>query len=381
MIKLNLGAGNTVIEGFEPRDAKRGDVLFPLPDFDGSIDEIRSSHVLEHYSHREVGAVVSDWVRAVKPGGLVRIAVPDLAHIAQGYLDRQPGPWQGYLMGGHVDEHDVHKAAFDRANLESIMREAGLVAIHEWKSEIQDCASLPVSLNLAGWKTPALLPKVVAVMSVPRLGFMDNFFCAIETVAKLRIPITKHTGAFWGQCMTRAIEETLKDGADWILTLDYDSVYCAETVVDLIVTAIMNQQVDALVPIQMGRSVGNPLMTIPGSDGKPVARVDRKELDATVLPILTGHFGCTLLKASKFSAMNRPWFHGQPDGRWTENRIDDDIAFWRQWRAAGNSIFCAPRVVIGHAQLQILWPDQNLGIITQDPADYWKQGAPEAVWK
>lgn len=383
MTKLNLGAGDTQIEGFEPRDVKRGDVLFPLPDADGSVDEIRASHVLEHFSHREVGAVLRDWARVLKPGGLMRIAVPDLQHIASGYIARRPGPWQAYLMGGQVDEHDVHKCAFDRSNLDSIMRECGLVAIHEWKSEIDDCAKLPVSLNLGGWKPPTSMPKIIAVMSVPRLGFMDNFFCAIEVAAKLRITIKKHTGAYWGQCITRSMESAIDEGAEWLLALDYDSIFDAETVVDLVVTAMMHPHVDALVPIQMGRGGGTPLMTVPGIDGKPVARVDRAELGATVLPILTGHFGCTLLRAEKFAAMKRPWFIGTPDadGRWTNKRTDDDIAFWRRWHEAGNSVFCASRISIGHAQLKILWPDENLQIITQDTSDYWTDGAPEEIWK
>jgi len=37
MTKLNLGAGDTVIEGFEARDVKRGDCLFPLPE--AEVDE------------------------------------------------------------------------------------------------------------------------------------------------------------------------------------------------------------------------------------------------------------------------------------------------------------------------------------------------------
>jgi methyltransferase family protein len=382
MKKLDLGAGATQIEGFEPRDIKRGDSLMPLPDASGSVDEVRASHVLEHFSHREVAAVVAEWARVLKPGGLMRIAVPDLDYIARGYLARAPQNWQGYLMGGHAGADDVHKSAFDRPNLEGLMRAAGLIGIHNWQSEAQDCASLPVSLNLAGWKPPAVMPKVIASMSVPRLGFMDNFFCAVEMLAKLRIRLRKNTGAYWGQCLTRCIEELIAEGAEWILTLDYDSVYSAETVLDLVATAVANPHVDALVPLQMSRMRGKPLMTLMGPDGKAVHGADRGETDRTLLPIITGHFGCTLLRAEKFSALQRPWFHGKPDaeGRWGPDRVDDDIAFWYAWRAAGNSAFCAPRIVVGHAQLQIVWPDENLHTILQDPADYWKDGPPLEVW-
>ena len=78
MNKLNLGAGARPLEGYRNIDAKnnhgsKSQKIFPLPDKDGTVDEIRASHVLEHFSHREVTAVVADWVRALKPGGVLKI--------------------------------------------------------------------------------------------------------------------------------------------------------------------------------------------------------------------------------------------------------------------------------------------------------------------
>lgn len=383
MTKLNLGAGDTVIEGFEPRDIKRGDSLMPLRDADASVDEIRASHVFEHFSHRKAEAVLKEWARVLKPGGLMRIAVPDLEYIARGFLSGNAEPWQGYLSGGHVDENDVHLAQYDEPSLGALMRAAGLVGVHRWKGDAGDCSTLPVSLNLAAWKPPSAWPKVVAVMSVPRLGFMDNFFSAVELLARLRIPIRKTQGAFWGQCLTRSIEEAIAEGAEWILTLDYDSVFMADVVVDLLATVLANPNVDALVPLEMSRISGVPLMTVPGPDGNPIKEISREAMDETLLPIFTGHFGCTLIKASAVTRMTKPWFLGVPDAesRWGDGRTDEDIHFWRQWKASGNTVFCAPRCVIGHAELYIIWPNRNLENILQHSRDYWKEGSPSGVWR
>ena len=62
MLRLNLGAGSIPIEGYENIDRKSGHEVYPLTVH--GVDEIRASHVLEHFSHTEIGAVLTDWVKA-----------------------------------------------------------------------------------------------------------------------------------------------------------------------------------------------------------------------------------------------------------------------------------------------------------------------------
>ena len=86
-IKLDLGAGAISPEGFTPLGNVNGTSIFPLPYADGSVDVIRASHVLEHFPHRQiVGRHQAEWVRALKPGGVLQIAVPDFKVIAERYL-------------------------------------------------------------------------------------------------------------------------------------------------------------------------------------------------------------------------------------------------------------------------------------------------------
>lgn len=173
-MKLNLGSGNAPLEGYENLDAKTGDSLYPLRQdeskrlnwrqplprgFAGdSVDEVYASHVLEHFPHGQTLDVLKEWTRVLKPGGWLKIAVPDFEWIVS---RRRPeygiseDLLQAYLFGGQTDENDFHKAVFTPEKLRRLLNQCGLVNIRPWKSEIQDCASLPVSLNLMGQKPEA----------------------------------------------------------------------------------------------------------------------------------------------------------------------------------------------------------------------------------
>lgn len=385
-IRLNLGAGNAQLPGYRNLDGHNGDVLFPLPVDDCSVDEIRASHVLEHFSHRVTGSVLADWVRALKPGGEIYIAVPDLARVAKAYLDGVPGPWQAVLMGGQVDNLDVHLAAFDREALTEAMLAAGLADIDEWPGSDLECSGLPFSLNLCGRKpSPKLgdLGKVVAVMSVPRLGFMDNFQCMERALRPLGIGTFKHTGAFWGQTITEAMERAIAGGAGTILTVDYDSVFTPADVVELLKILQDRPAADAVCALQSHRMRPLPLMTVLDDDGTVMSDVPWDWLQRPALRIRTGHFGLTAIRAAAVVDLPPPWFHGRPgdDGRWGDDKVDDDIAFWHLWFAEGRTLYLAPRVAIGHAELMIRWPGEDLQAIHQHPSEFWADGKPKGCWR
>lgn len=372
------------LSGYVNVDRCEGREVYPLDYADGSVDEIRASHVLEHFSHREIANVLRDWVRALKPGGRLAIAVPDFSVIAQQYLAGAPLPIEGYVMGGHVDANDRHGAIFDEEQLRDVMTSAGLLGIQRWNSRIQDCAALPVSLNLFGHKAPTAWPKVAACMSTPRLGFMDNFFCSFQALMPLRIPLRKFTGAFWGPCLTRAIEEAIASEApEYILTMDYDTVFTRWDVEALMFAATQHPEADAIAPLQAARTKSTALFTLANDDGTPRSIVARDEMAGELVRARTAHFGLTLLKVSALLDLPRPWFYGKPDadGRWGEYRVDDDIAFWNAWNAAGKSLYLAARVAVGHAELMVRWPSRDLVATYQHPNEFTDRGKPDDVWR
>jgi SAM-dependent methyltransferase len=100
MLKLDLGAGAASPPGFTPMGRAHGTEIYPLPHEDGSVDEIRASHVLEHFPSAQVPLVLQNWADKLKPGGAMKIAVPDFEWIAKAYDQGQQVPIEGYVLGG-----------------------------------------------------------------------------------------------------------------------------------------------------------------------------------------------------------------------------------------------------------------------------------------
>lgn len=91
---LNVGCGSTSHPAWtnidiapQSPDIQRYDIRKKLPYLDNCFDACYSSHVLEHLTKEEAKNIVSECLRVLKPGGIVRFVVPDLESIARNYLD------------------------------------------------------------------------------------------------------------------------------------------------------------------------------------------------------------------------------------------------------------------------------------------------------
>lgn len=394
-MRLNLGGGLQKLPGFQNVDRKLGTEVYPLTGHaDNSVDEIRASHILEHFAVREIVDVLKDWTRALKPGGLMRIAVPDFEYIAKAYLNghRDDPLIQGYTYGAQYDENDFHKALFDRGRLEKLLKHVGLVDIQPWVSEIGDSASLAVSLNLMGRKptveeaaAPQILTvnaRVAALMSVPRLGFNDAwgaYFDALKS-EDFDIPLWRFTGAFWDQCIQRGFNAMAKQGIEWLITIDYDTLFNRQDIKELLTLAAIYPEADAICPIQTRRNHDNFLFTMKGADGKLRHTAPAQEFDRDLTPIETGHFGCTLIKLDRLKAMRKPWFWSQPndEGEWDDGRVDADIYFWQKFKDSGLKLFQANDVRVGHINMVVSWPTKDWEVLHQYVGGWQKDGKPEA---
>jgi predicted SAM-dependent methyltransferase len=174
--RIHLGCGNIDLKGFINIDAvplnhiHYRHPLDKLPMFKSNIaDLVYASHCLEHFPHAKVKSIIKEWVRVLKPKGVLRLAVPDFPSTVKAYAvsGNQIQVIQGVLMGGQTYSLNFHQCAFDKEYLTELMREAGLVDISLWSpgvdewSPSNDCSSasiltvsgtIPVSLNLQGRK-------------------------------------------------------------------------------------------------------------------------------------------------------------------------------------------------------------------------------------
>jgi predicted SAM-dependent methyltransferase len=62
------------------------DINKGLPFENGSIDAVYHAHVLEHFSKHDGAQLIQECYRVLKPGGILRVVVPDLEQICRLYI-------------------------------------------------------------------------------------------------------------------------------------------------------------------------------------------------------------------------------------------------------------------------------------------------------
>ena len=181
------------------------------------------------------------------------------------------------------------------------------------------------------------------------------------------IPLTVSGGVFYGQLMQRMLQQCYDDGVDYALTIDFDSVFTAQDVNQLIRTAVIND-LDAVCAAQAKRGQG----TLLGSYGI----AEEIEVDPSEpLQVRTAHFGLTLIRLSSLAAVPKPWFVSVPDGDggWGDGRTDDDVHFWYQWESAGNEIYIDLNCRIGHLEEMVTCFDDEMKIQHLYPSKWCNQ--------
>ncbi len=117
-----------------PKDVHRHDVKKGLPFADQSASYIYSSHTFEHFTWVESLRVAKECLRVLRPGGVLRIVVPDLRLIVREYLeDSNPLASRRFLDRlalSHTFHDWVHPGAnhsqlFDERSLTHLLQQAG----------------------------------------------------------------------------------------------------------------------------------------------------------------------------------------------------------------------------------------------------------------
>src|ERR1043165_2793625 len=107
---LNLGCGTSFSKDWTNIDFVSGsehvqahNLLKGIPFSDNSFELVYHSHVLEHFPKTKAPEFIGECYRVLKPGGVIRIAIPDLEQIARNYvkyldesLQNVPGAEQKY---------------------------------------------------------------------------------------------------------------------------------------------------------------------------------------------------------------------------------------------------------------------------------------------
>jgi len=151
-LKLNLGCGDKILPGYvnvdvvQSRAGMRPDVVCDLHDLapfgDASADEILSVHVVEHFWRWEVGAVLKEWVRVLKPGGRMIVECPNIAAACETFLqdpvrharadqDGQRTMWVFYGDPQWKDPLMIHRWGYTPDSLKALLVESGLADVRQ----------------------------------------------------------------------------------------------------------------------------------------------------------------------------------------------------------------------------------------------------------
>jgi predicted SAM-dependent methyltransferase len=143
-LRLHLGSGWVRKEGWVNIDLvlSKPDIAWNLvtgiPFETGTVDAIFHEHVFEHIEVRDGFAFAQECLRVLKPGGVLRIGVPDAGALLESYAGTGDPAWARSRPTPMLAVHSLfyghdHRAMYDEQTLTLLLRAAGF-------AETQRCA-------------------------------------------------------------------------------------------------------------------------------------------------------------------------------------------------------------------------------------------------
>lgn len=132
--RLNLGCGHLPLDGYvnvDIRELPGVDVVAAVDDLPferGTVGEIFSAHVLEHFPQAALQRqLLPYWRSLLAPGGTFRAVVPDIAAMIDQYRGGEItfDALRSVAYGGQEYDGDFHHTAFTPESLSEILAEAG----------------------------------------------------------------------------------------------------------------------------------------------------------------------------------------------------------------------------------------------------------------
>lgn len=155
-MKLHLGCGTRILPGFinvdlrfEPNPIVDPEKLTCQPDVidniatlekfnNNTVELIYNCHVLEHFKKNERLGVLKRWFDLLKPGGILRTAVPDFEAVATGYIKKivpLKVLWSS-LSGSQRHDWDYHFHCYDFENIKEDLESIGFINVrrYDWRN-------------------------------------------------------------------------------------------------------------------------------------------------------------------------------------------------------------------------------------------------------
>ena len=165
---LQIGSGLNPFPDFDNLDfyfAHRGkakhighDLRRPLPYPDNSFEGIYSEHTLEHMYPSEALLMIAEAYRVLKPGGIFRCSVPNLARFVAFYNGEKVGPEFDTFTSGceamwNLTQNHGHRSVWDATMLKAKMLEAGFARADERSFNEGPAPRLLVDQDFRAWES------------------------------------------------------------------------------------------------------------------------------------------------------------------------------------------------------------------------------------
>ena len=175
-VYIHLGCGDVNSPEFINIDARPAPHVHYVRDVcdlsvfpDNYADLVYACHILEHIRRAAMKKTLWEWRRIIKPGGLLRLSVPDFDALLDIYrsceneIDSITAP----LMGGQENAWNIHYSVFNSKYLSGLLTKVGFRSVRKWDPQkvdhhdFEDWASCtivvnggnyPVSLNIEAGK-------------------------------------------------------------------------------------------------------------------------------------------------------------------------------------------------------------------------------------
>jgi len=138
VVRLNLGCGHLPLHGFANVDRRRlpgVDVVAEaadLPVEPGTVDEIFSAHMIEHFPIEELKRrLMPYWFSVLRPGGTFRAVTPDVGAMIDDFVHGGTSfeTLHEVVYGGQEYEGDFHFVGFTTTSVVRLLKETGFVDV------------------------------------------------------------------------------------------------------------------------------------------------------------------------------------------------------------------------------------------------------------
>lgn len=169
---VQIGCGPNPLPGWVNVDMARGpsidvvwDLRHGLPFADASCSAVFGEHVIEHMTKADAAKLLRECLRALEPGGVLRLSTPDAALYLRSYVG------DGEFLR-HPSFPSEVETPMDRINM--VMRESGQ---HLW---VYDAPALILLLKKAGFSLA--VEKEFGDSAHPRMRGVDSDARAFESL-------------------------------------------------------------------------------------------------------------------------------------------------------------------------------------------------------